>query len=78
MSTEVRAGQIWRFSSLSGLVGDCEIIEVDGYGGIRGRFYDNIGNEVIETVKEDDFDYLVADEGRLAGDPEIDDEPLED
>ena len=58
------------------MTGDCQIIEVDGYGGIRGRFYDSIGNEVIETVKEDDFDYMVDEGGRLSGDPEIEDDPL--
>ncbi len=72
----VRAGQIWKFASASGMQGDCQIVEVDGYGQITGRFYDSIGTECTGRVKEDDFDYMIDEGGRLSGDPEIEDDPL--
>ena len=58
----VRAGQVWRFARGCGLQGDCEIEHVDGYGAITGKYFDSIGTPCLGTVKEEDLDYLVAEE----------------
>lgn len=74
----IEAGQIWRFAPNCEMRGDCEIIEVNGYGQITGRFYDSIGTERTGPVSKDDLDYLVANEGRLEGDPEYENDSFGD
>lgn len=55
----IEAGQRWRFTRSSNWTGECEIVEVDGYGQITARFHDSIGTEITGRVERDELDYRV-------------------